>query len=51
LNIEIFRLDLNGENLAESSVLWVEDDGFSAAYETGKRIGIDSAAEEYRDKF
>jgi DNA-3-methyladenine glycosylase len=43
-------LDLNGENLAESSVLWVEDDSFSAAYKTGKRIGIKSATEEYRDK-
>jgi 3-methyladenine DNA glycosylase Mpg len=33
-----------------NQLFWLEDDGFSPAYKTGKRIGISSATEEYRDK-
>ena len=40
---------LNGENLINSDVLWLEDDGYKADYKTGKRIGIDYATIEYRD--
>jgi DNA-3-methyladenine glycosylase len=43
-------LRLNGEDLSESKAFWLEDDGFSPVYKTGKRIGIASATEEYRDK-
>jgi DNA-3-methyladenine glycosylase len=43
-------LDLNGEDLAVSKALWLEDDGFSLPYKTYKRIGIESATEEYRNK-
>ena len=40
---------LNGEDLIASDKLWLEDDGFSAEYTVGKRIGIDYATEEYRN--
>jgi DNA-3-methyladenine glycosylase len=40
----------NGEDLVASSRLWLEDDGFQAACEASKRIGIDYASEEYRNK-
>ena len=40
---------LNGEELMTSERMWLEDDGFSASYTIGKRIGIDYATEEYRD--
>lgn len=40
---------LNGEDLILSNDLWIEDDGHKAEYETGKRIGIDYATEEYRN--
>lgn len=40
---------LNGENLMDSDCLWLEDDGFTAKYTLGKRIGIDYATEEYRN--
>lgn len=43
-------LSLNGENLITSQTLWIEDDGFTCDYETAKRVGIDYATEEYRDK-
>ena len=42
--------ELNGINMITSNELWLEDDGYQPAYETGKRIGIDYATEEYRDK-
>lgn len=41
---------LNGEKLFSSDRLWLEDDGFSAKYTTEKRVGIDYATEEYREK-
>lgn len=41
---------LNGENLISSNRLWLEDDGIRFAYKTDKRIGIDYATPEYRDK-
>ena len=40
---------LNGEDLLISNKLWIEDYGYSAQYETGKRIGIDYATKKYRD--
>ena len=40
---------LNGEDLINSEKLWLEDDGYSAKYIAGKRIGIDYATEEYRN--
>lgn len=45
------RIDrsLNGIDLASSTELWLEDDGFIPEYTRGKRIGIDYATEEYRD--
>lgn len=43
-------LNFNGENLAESDRLWVEGDGFSPICRVEKRIGINSATEEYKNK-
>ena len=40
---------LNGEDLIDSDVLWLEDDGYEAKYTVGKRIGIDYATEEYKN--
>ena len=40
---------LNGEDLIISEKLWLEEDGYSAEYTVGKRIGIDYATEEYRN--
>lgn len=40
---------LNGEDLINSEKLWLEEDGYSAEYTVGKRIGIDYATEEYRN--
>lgn len=40
----------NGEDFSTSKRLWIEDDGFHAEYQTSKRIGIDYATEEYREK-
>jgi DNA-3-methyladenine glycosylase len=47
--LEIDR-SLNGENLINSDKLWLEDDGFVPDYKTGKRVGIDYATEEYKNK-
>lgn len=41
---------LNGENLMTSEQLWLEDDGVHFEYKTAKRVGIDYATPEYRDK-
>ena len=41
---------LNGENLITSKSLWLEDDGCKFDFKTTKRIGIDYATPEYRDK-
>ena len=40
---------LNGEDMAGSRELWLEDDGCRPLYVTAKRVGIDYATEEYRD--
>ena len=40
----------NGENLIESKRLWIEDDGERPAFEALKRIGIDYASQEDRDR-
>ncbi len=40
----------NGEDLSTSERLWIEDDGFICDYAATKRIGIDYATPEYRDK-
>lgn len=39
----------NGESLTSGGRIWIEDDGYVPEYDTGKRIGIDYATEEYRD--
>ncbi len=41
---------LNGEDLITSDKLWLEDDGFVPKYQTTKRVGIDYATEEYKNK-
>ena len=41
---------LNGEDLVASSRLWLEDDGFVPKVTASKRVGIDYATPEYRDK-
>ncbi|MCL2521393.1 MAG: DNA-3-methyladenine glycosylase [Erysipelotrichales bacterium] len=41
---------LNGEDFVISDKIWLEDDGFIAEYELSKRIGIDYANIEDRDK-
>lgn len=47
--LEIDR-SLNAEVLTVSEQLWLEDDGFVPNYKTSKRIGIEYAGEEYRNK-
>jgi DNA-3-methyladenine glycosylase len=42
--------ELNGENLATSEHLWIEDVGAIPKYLRGKRVGINYASEEYREK-
>ena len=41
---------LNGENLAESKRLWIEDDGRRPAFTAAKRIGIDYASEQDKNR-
>lgn len=41
---------LNGENLIFSDKLWIEDDNFMCSFKATKRIGIDYATDEYRNK-
>lgn len=41
---------LNGENLINSNKLWLEDDGYKFSFKAEKRVGIDYATPEYRDK-
>ncbi|MDR0599669.1 MAG: DNA-3-methyladenine glycosylase [Treponema sp.] len=41
---------LNGENLAESGRLWIEDDGFQPVCRAGRRVGIDYASETDRNR-
>ncbi len=42
--------NLDGENLITSDFLWIEEDGIKPNYKTDKRVGIDYATEEYRNK-
>ena len=42
--------DQNGVSFVESDEIWIEDDGFSASYYTDKRVGIDYADKEDREK-
>ena len=46
------RIDksLNGENLIESERLWIEDDGSRPSFQTSKRIGIDYASEQDKNR-
>lgn len=41
---------LNGVDMAVSEEIWLEDDGMKPKYRMAKRVGIDYATEEYRDK-
>ena len=41
---------LNGENLAESKQLWIEDDGRQISFQTVKRVGIHYASEEDQNR-
>lgn len=40
---------LNGVSFVDSNDIWIEDDGYIASYDVGKRIGIDYATDEYRN--
>ena len=42
--------EFNGENFITSDKLWIETSNSHADFETTKRIGIDYATEEYRNK-
>ena len=42
--------NFNKEDLRTSSRIWLEDDGFKADFSCAKRVGIDYATEEYREK-
>lgn len=42
--------ELNRQSVAESQTLWIEDDGFSCAIETDKRVGIGYASQEDQDR-
>ena len=41
---------LNRENLAESERLWIEDSGEEPAFQASKRVGIDYASEEDKNR-
>lgn len=41
---------LNGEDLIISDKLWIEDEGEKCNYEAKKRVGIDYATDEYKNK-
>ena len=41
---------LNGENLVESKRLWIEDDGKRFGYKALKRVGINYASEEDKNR-
>ncbi len=41
---------LNGVDMVTSEELWIEDDGYRPEYSKSKRIGIDYAAEEDRNR-
>ena len=46
----IIDRSLKGENLITSDKLWVEDDNYKCDYSLAKRVGIDYATEEYKNK-
>lgn len=41
--------ELNGEDLVNSTELWIEEDGVTLSIRKAKRVGIDYATPEYRD--
>jgi DNA-3-methyladenine glycosylase len=41
---------LNGENLAVSDKLWIEDDGCRPVFRTAKRVGIDYASDRAKNR-
>jgi len=41
---------LNGENMADSNHLWIEDDGKRPSFTASKRIGIDYASEADKNR-
>ncbi len=41
--------ELNGEDLVNSTELWIEEDGVTLPIRKAKRVGIDYATPEYRD--
>lgn len=41
---------LNGEDLTASEKIWIEDDGKTCEYITAKRVGIEYATQEYKNK-
>jgi DNA-3-methyladenine glycosylase len=43
--------ELNKKELIRENRLWLEDDGLVLKYITDKRVGIDYASEEYRNKY
>ncbi len=49
---KVLKIDrtLNEENLITSNKLWIEEDDFNCEYKTSKRVGIDYATEEYKNK-
>lgn len=42
--------DLNGKSFLDSDVIWIADDGYSPEIKTDKRVGIDYALPEDRDR-
>lgn len=49
---KLLRIDReqNGVSFTDSDEIWIEDDGFSSSYHTDKRVGIDYADKEDREK-
>lgn len=41
---------LNDVSIVDNVEIWIEDDGYSPQIRTEKRVGINYATEEYRDK-
>lgn len=42
--------EINGLDLVNSNELWIEDDGYKPKFKRTKRVGIDYATKEYRNK-
>lgn len=42
--------ELNLQSFVDNDMIWIEDDEKEHSYRTDKRVGIDYATEEYRDK-